>query len=200
MSALRYAVTMPTATQIRSLLREGDRRTVGHVAEVVETVLREPRLVSVLVDCVFDADEGTRMRAADALEKISRQRVTELQPYASALLGLFEENDQQELRWHLAVLLPRLRLDANQRRRTGRALQECLSARSSIVRTFALQGLSDLTAQEPSLTPVVLDALRSAEREGTAAMKARSRKLLLQLEKRERAKEVAARGRSHRHA
>ena len=175
---------MRTSAQIRSLLRQGDRRTVGHVAEIVDMVLREPKLVPNLVECMFEADEGTRMRAADAIEKISRKRVGELQPYTSALLGLFEEDEQQELRWHLAVILPRLRLDTNERRRTSQALIQSLAAKSSIARTFALQGLSDLTAQEPALTPLVLDLLRSAERDGTPAMKARSRKLLALLEKR----------------
>ncbi len=176
--------TMRTSNEIRSLLGQGDRRTVGHVAELVDVVLRKPKLVSALVECIFEADEGIRMRAADALEKISRKRVEELQHYRSALLGLFEEDKQQELRWHLAVILPRLRLDANERCRTSLALQECLTAKSSIVRTFALQGLSDLTIQEPGLTPLVIDLLRSAEREGTPAMRARSRKLLQLLEKR----------------
>ena len=175
---------MWTSTQIRSLLREGDRRTVGHVAQVVETVLREPKLVPALVHCMFDTDEGTRMRAADVLEKVSRQRLGELQPYTSALLGLFEETEQQELRWHLALILPRLRLDGNERHRTSRTLQQCLTAKSSIVRTFALQGLSDLAAQEPAFMPLALDALRTAERNGTPAMKARSRKLMKLLAKR----------------
>ena len=173
-----------SSTQIRSLLREGDRRTVGHVAEAVEMVLREPKLVVALVNCMFEADEGTRMRAADALEKVSRKRVGELQPYKSVLLGLFEESEQQEVRWHLAVILPRLRLNADECSRTSETLQRCLTAKSSIVRTFALQGLSDLTAQEPALTPLVLGLLRSAQRTGTPAMKARSRKLLNLLESR----------------
>lgn len=169
---------MATSIQIRSLLRAGDRRTIGRVAEVVELVLQTPKLIPVLVNCAFDADEGTRMRALDALEKLSRDRAVDLQRYSSVLLGLFEENEQQELRWHLAVILPRLRLNVTERRRTIQVLEQCLSAKSSIVRTFALQGLADMTAQEPGLEPFVLDLLRSSERVGTPAMKARSRKLL----------------------
>ncbi len=174
---------MKTPAQIRSLLREGDRRTVGHVAEIVKTVLQKPALISTLVHSMFETGEGTRMRAADAIEKVSRQRVEELQIHASALLGLFEETEQQELRWHLALILPRLHLDGNQRKRTSRVLQQCLTAKSSIVRTFALQGLSDLASQDPALLPLALDAMREAERNGTPAMKARSRKLLALREK-----------------
>jgi hypothetical protein len=100
------------------------------VAQVVQSVLEEPKLVPALVDGLFETDEGTRIRVADPLEKVSRQRVAELQPYASALLGLFEENEQQELRCHLAVILPRLHLDGNERCRTSRTLQQCLNAKS----------------------------------------------------------------------
>ncbi len=164
--------------QIRSLLRQGDRRTTGKVAAVVRTVLRDPKLTSSLVECAFDPDAAIRMRAADALEKLSRERVYELQPYTAVLLGLFEETEQQELCWHLAVLLPRLNLNARERRRTGQVLLRCMDSRSSIVKTFALQGLADLTVREPSLIPLVHDLLMSAGRNGTPAMKARSRKLL----------------------
>jgi hypothetical protein len=174
---------MQTSPQIRSLLRHGDRRTVGKVAEVVHAVLQDPKLTSSLIECAFDKDAAVRMRAADALEKVSRKRIDELQPYTAALLGLFEETEQQELRWHLAVLLPRLRLNANERRRTSQALARCIDAKSSIVRTFALQGLADLTVQEPSLIPLTVDLLMSAERSGTPAMKARSRKLLHKLKR-----------------
>jgi HEAT repeat protein len=169
--------------KIRSLLQRGDRRTVGDVAEAVEQALQHPDLLPVLVECLFDDDAAVRMRAADALEKFSQLRCRELQRYTAVLLSLFEETEQQELRWHLAVILPRLRLSSAECLRASEALQACMEARSSIVRTFALQGLFDLTVQQPSLRPLVLDLLRSAERSGTPAMKARSRRLLATWEK-----------------
>ena len=57
-----------------------------------------------------------------------------------------------------------------------------LEDRSSIVKTSALQGLADLARHDASLLPKVMELLRESTRSGTAAMKARSRKLLLQLE------------------
>jgi hypothetical protein len=55
--------------------------------------------------------------------------------------------------------------------------------RSSIVKTFALQGLADLAAQDHNIRPSVTETLRQAARNGTPAMKARSRRLLLRLER-----------------
>jgi hypothetical protein len=61
------------------------------------------------------------MRAADAAEKISRDRVILLQPDKRLLLGLLAETTQQEMRWHLAVMVPRLKLIAEKYRKlTGR--------------------------------------------------------------------------------
>ena len=93
------------------------------------------------------------------------------------------ETEQQELRWHLAAMVPRLRLNAKERQIAISSLNRYLEDRSSIVRTFALQGLADLAQDDPSIRPEVIDVLREATRNGTPAMKARSRKLLLRLER-----------------
>jgi hypothetical protein len=57
-----------------------------------------------------------------------------------------------------------------------------LEDRSSIVKTCALQGLADLTRQDASLLPEVVDLLNIHSRSGTSAMRARGRMLLKQLE------------------
>jgi HEAT repeat protein len=173
---------VPTHSAIRTLLCTGDRRTVGRVPDVVKKVLQHREQLPELMDCLFDEEAAVRMRAADALEKISRVRCDECEPYAGMLLDLLEGTQQGELRWHLAVILPRLPLNSSQRLRTAHALQSCLQARSSLVKVYALQGLVDLTSQEPSLRQQTIDLLRLSERSGTSAMKARSRKLLKILE------------------
>jgi hypothetical protein len=122
------------------------------------------------------------MRAADAVEKVTRTRRELLQPYKGELLGLMVETEQQELRWHLAAMVPRLQLNPKQRNLATSLLIGYLEDRSSIVKTFALQGLADLAHDDASLQPGVIEILREATRNGTPAMKARSRKLLARLE------------------
>jgi hypothetical protein len=63
------------------------------------------------------------------------------------------------------------------------ALHGYLEDRSSIVKTFALQGMADLAWEDAELAERVVETLRSAERTGTAAMKTRSQKLLAELER-----------------
>ena len=152
---------------------------IGRADKVAELVSREPKFFAQLIAGLWSEDALVRMRAADAAEKVTRERGDLLQPYKRELLGLLSEARQQELRWHLAVMVPRLALTAKERLAAVAALNHYLEDRSSIVKTFSLQGLAELAQEEPGMRPRVVEILREASRKGTAAMKARSRKLML---------------------
>jgi hypothetical protein len=147
-----------------------------------------------LMSGLWDADPIVRMRAADAAEKVTRIKRKLLRKYKKELLGLMAEERQIEVRWHLALMVPRLELNAKEKEAAACSLREYLEDRSAIVRTHALQGLADFAEADLSMRPAVTELLREATRSGTAAMKARSRKLLLKLE-REHEKESGARKR-----
>jgi hypothetical protein len=166
---------------IASLLEGGDRRSIGRSNEVVRLMLNHPRRFRELIECLWHEDPVVRMRAADAAEKVSVKKPRLLDDYKAELLGLLAEAKQIELRWHLALMVPRLRLTATERRRAAEALQRYLEDRSSIVETFALQGLSDLAQNDARLRSKTKRLVEAAAQSGTPAMKARARKLLKQL-------------------
>jgi len=166
---------------ILSLLQGADRRTIGRSNEVVSMVSSSPELFAELVAGLRSEDPLLRMRAADAAEKVTRRLPGLLQPYKKELLGLMAESNQQEVCWHLAAMVPRLSLRSKERLRAASLLRTYLEHSSSIVKTFALQGLAELAHQAPSLRTDVVEILREAVRNGTPAMKARSRRLLLEL-------------------
>ena len=58
--------------QVIQKLKEGDLRQKGKSEEVVADVLKKPQLFQDLVAGISDAEPGVRMRASDALEKITR--------------------------------------------------------------------------------------------------------------------------------
>ena len=165
------------------MLEGGDRRMIGRSEEAVVAVLKNPKLFGALIRGLWSKNALVRMRAADAVEKATREKRKLLQPYKKELLGLLSEAKEQELRWHLAAMVPRLELNASDRQRAAALLEKYLEDRSSIVKTFALQGLANLAEEDATLRVRVLEALRDAARCGTPAMKARSRKLLAQLER-----------------
>jgi HEAT repeat protein len=150
---------------------------------VVAIVRENPDLFPDLISGLQSEDPLVRMRAADAAEKVTRTTPELLQPHKNELLALMAETEEQELRWHLAVMVPRLPLNSKERQRAASSLKKYLQARSSIVKTFALQGLADLAQDDPAIRVTAIKILREASRNGTPAMKARSRKLLHHLER-----------------
>jgi hypothetical protein len=164
--------------KIAAALEGVDRRSIGRANEVAQMVLREPRRFRELIECLWSENPVVRMRAADAAEKVSAKRPRLLDRYKAELLGLLAEAEQIELRWHLAAMVPRLRLTVRERHRAAAALHRYLNDRSSIVKTFALQGLADLARSDAGLRPRVKQLLENAVQSGTPAMRARARKLL----------------------
>jgi hypothetical protein len=171
-----------TPINIVSLLEGGDHRSIGRSDKVAAMAAKNPGLFPKLIACLWSRNPIVRMRAADAAEKVTRKNPELLSPYRKELLGLLFEAKEQEVRWHLAVMVPRLPLSSEERQYAISALHRYMEDRSSIVRTFALQGLADLAKNDPSIRTSVIEVLREAMRNGTPAMKARSRKLLLLLE------------------
>jgi hypothetical protein len=186
---------MPARKTIHSMLTEGRHRiSSGRSAEVVELVRANPKRASQLLECLWDQESAVAMRAADALEKLTRQCPHTPDPVLESLLGLLErswkpaliglltEATENKLRWCLAAMVPRLALTASERERVAGSLRSYLEDRSSIVKTCALQGLADLARQDSSLLPEVIDLLQIHSRSGTPAMRARGRMLLKQIE------------------
>ena len=166
---------------VSALLRGGDRRPIGRSSQIVHLVLRAPGRFAELIECLWSDDPIVRMRAADAAEKISAVQPDLLKPYKTELLGVLAEAEQIELRWHLAQMIPRLPITKPEIVRAAQTLQGYLEDRSSIVRTFALQALADLSRKDAELRPMVMELLEQSMVRGTAAMKARARKLLKEL-------------------
>ena len=167
---------------IVAMLGGGDRRSIGCAEEVKSLVSRHPERFAELIKCLWDDDPVVRMRAADAAEKVTVRRSELLNPHKQELLGLLDEAEQTELRWHLALMVPRLAPSGPEKQRAAVALLRYLRDRSSIVKTPALQGLADLAREDTNLQETARRAIEERLRTGTAAMKARARKLWKELQ------------------
>lgn len=174
---------MSVSTQLTILdkLRGGDRRSVGRSNQVVKTIRRQLALFPALIDGMHHDDEVVRMRAADALEQLTVMNPEWLQPFKAQLIKLAARATQQELRWHLAQVLPRLELSRRDRVIVVAILRGYLEDHSRIARTFAMQGLTDLAIQEHRLRVPVRRLISSLTRTGSPSMKSRGRKLLSRL-------------------
>ena len=163
-------------------LRGGDRRSIGRVDEVVEQILRSAVLFEELVNGLLEDDPIVRMRSADAVEKITRVKPEWLTPHKKTLIRLAGDSNQQEVRWHLAQVLPRLRLNPGEKKATVDILYSYLDDKSKIVVTFALQALADFAVEDKNLKPRVVGVLEEFTKTGSPAIKNRGRKLLRKLD------------------
>jgi hypothetical protein len=162
-------------------LKGGDLRSIGRANEVVNDVLRDPSLFGSLFQGLFDDDPIVRMRSADAVEKITTDRPELLQPYKATLIEQVAAVEQQEVRWHVAQMIPRLELSQQELARVTEILISYLDDKSNIVKTFSMQALADLAEQHPSLLPQAVEVIERLTRTGSPAMQSRGRKLLPKL-------------------
>jgi hypothetical protein len=118
------------------------------------------------------------MRSADAVEKISRHHPEFLQPFKSTLMEIMRQHTQQEVRWHIAQMVPRLELEDPERAETAEVLFTYLDDKSKIVQTNALQALVDLAWDDDQLFKRVKIAVEELAESGSPAVKNRAGKLL----------------------
>jgi hypothetical protein len=164
-------------------LSGGDRRSIGRSNEVVAHVLAHPAHFRHVFDGLTAEDAVIRMRAADAIEKITARRPELLPPYKRKLLAIAGSSDQQEIRWHAALIIPRLELTARERAAALDILFDYLRDKSSIVKTWAMQAIWDLSAADAKLKSQIIPLIEELTQVGTAAMRARGRNLLRQLKR-----------------
>src|SRR5277367_654240 len=150
---------MNSSKKVLDKLRGGDRRSIGQSNEVAALVLGRPTLFPQLMQELWNPDPLICMRAADSAEKVSLRRPDLLMPFKSKLLQLLDAATQQELRWHLDQMVPRLRLSKKDRARAVSVFRRHLEDPSSIVKTNAMQALADLARGDDLLMPEIRELI-----------------------------------------
>lgn len=168
---------------ILTKLKGGDRRSIGKAEEVVRAVLKSPKLFKAVFEQLQSGDPLVRMRAADVIEKVSRNHPEYLQPFKKRLIAEAAKATQAEVRWHVAQMFSYLKLTIRERERVALTLFSWINGeeKSRIVKVMSLQTLAELAKQEKHLKGKVLRTLRKALHGGSPAMRARSKKLLKEL-------------------
>lgn len=167
------------------LLRGGDLRSIGRVAEVVERAGDSQSSFDALFAAMFSDEPVVQLRASDAVEKISRRYPHLLQSHIAALLADLPPGLRQEVYWHIPLLLPRVPLTDAERERAWTQIVGILHSRnkSRILVVNCLQGLADLSLQSDWRREEAAALIRREMEDGSPAIRARGRKLLAALEK-----------------
>lgn len=172
-----------TKQSFSNLLLGNDLRTVRQNATVVRTVKDQDSFDDLFV-LVFHHQRPVVIRAVDAVEKVTIDHPEYLQPHKAQLMSVLKSADHKELKWHIAQLMPRLRLSEDELREVRNifAYWALNKYESKIVRVNALQGLFDLSLKHPDVKNDVLMAISAMEHDRIPSIQARIRRLRKSLE------------------
>ena len=123
-------------------------------------------------------DTDAAETAARRLKKIAEADPATLHGLEKALLREALRAEDLRVRWNLIVVLGKLPLLGRDRDAAVDWMWERLRDGSPFTRTFAMQALMDLSEADEALRRRVLPVVREFAENGTAAMRARARKLL----------------------
>ena len=116
--------------------------------------------------------------ASRALRVRAERDPGSLSSFRKNILNLAIAASDLRVRWNLILVLGRLPLTPGQRALAVDWLFERLGDASSFTRTFTLQALFDLSSADSSLRARLLPIAQEFTATGTAAMRARARRLL----------------------
>ena len=160
------------------ILSGGDLRSIGSANAIAKQVQTQYQFDE-LFEALFHNDRLIVMRAVDAVEKITQNKPDYLKSHKKSLLRLLKEAKDKEFKWHLALLVARLKLTKPELGKLWEILSNWAldSSESKIVRVNSIQTLFDLSKQAPELTEDFDLTISQLEREEIPSIKARIRKL-----------------------
>jgi len=166
------------STEIEKLLSGGDLRSIGKNDEIIAGVKDQVGFDAVF-NFMYHGDNRFVLRASDAIEKISVVKPGYLYKHKKAILNLCKKVNEIGLQWHLALLLPRLKLTDKEFEYSWAILKGWVldKSNSRIVRVNAIQGLFEMTKLKNEWAENFNDILVAIETESIPSLKARIRLL-----------------------
>lgn len=165
-------------TDFEKILSGGDLRSIGKSNSVILKIQTQKDFDE-LFQCLFHEDRLVIMRAADTIEKITINNTQYLEKHKDAIIKLCSTVIDKELKWHLALLIPRLQLDDFEFANAWNTLTNWAKDKnnSRIVRVNSIQGLSEMKLQKKSLEKDFKFTLYEIEKENIPSINARIRRL-----------------------
>lgn len=163
---------------IEKILSGGDLRSIGKSNEVI-SVIHNQIDFDELFQCLFNQNRIVVMRAADVIEKLTIDNPHFLQKHKGEIFKLSNLAVDKELKWHIALLMPRLELDHKEFGLVWEKLTKWAKDKtnSRIVRVNSIQGLFEMLRQNSKLVNDFTLTLSHIENENIPSLNARIKKL-----------------------
>jgi hypothetical protein len=160
----------------------GDLRSIG-VSNIVIPEIKNQKDFDELFKYLFHKDRIVIMRAADTIEKITINDPQYLLKHKREVLELCNTAADKELKWHIALLIPRLELEEKEFKNAWKTLTNWAKdkANSRIVRVNSIQALFEMTKQKNNLKKDLGLTLQELEKENIPSINARIRIIIKQI-------------------
>ncbi|HET9057232.1 MAG TPA: hypothetical protein VFN30_10335 [Chitinophagaceae bacterium] len=160
------------------ILSVGDLRSIGQSNKVVSLINNQNNFDE-LFQQLFHQDRKVVMRAADAIEKITLKNPVYLKKHKDKILLLCNKAKDKELKWHLALIIPRLSLNKKEFGWAWQILTNWVKDKkeSRIVRVNSLQALFVLLPQNKELMQDFNLTIEEIANENIPSLNARIKKL-----------------------
>jgi hypothetical protein len=163
-------------------LKGGDLRSIGRADEVVKQIGNDQKIFDEVFHGIFDDDPITRMRSADVVEKVSQKYPLLLKKHKTNILNHLENFKQQEVKWHISLMISRLKFTKTESEKVFAVLSNWIvSDRSKIVRVNAMQALADISFKNINLKKKTITLIRNQIGSRIPSLTSRGVKLLNQL-------------------
>lgn len=165
-------------TDFTRLLLGSDLRKLKNTGTVVDAVCNQETFDE-LFNLIFHHERPLVMRAADCVEKITREHPEYLVRHKGQILSVMKSADHKELKWHIAQLISRVKLTTEELAYVWHTLTYwALNPNESrIVRVNALQGLFEISRIFVDFRNDFIKTLNEAGRESIPSIQARVKKL-----------------------
>ena len=171
---------METLTEkLNILLSGGDLRSVSGADEAAK-IIRSQQDFDVLFSYMYNSDRLIVMRAADAAEKASKKHSSFLDSHKADLIALTSEAQDKELKWHLAQMVCRLKMDDHEKNEVFRILKSRALDKdeSRIVRVNSVQALYEISRGSEPLSKNFNEIINDIRKENIPSLNARIKKLI----------------------
>lgn len=164
--------------QFEKILSGGDLRSIGRSNSILPAIKNQIDFDE-LFQHLFHKERLVVMRAADTIEKITLQNPQYLTKHKIEIIDLCKLAQDKELKWHLALLIPRLPLDPKEFGFAWDTLTKWAKDKrnSRIVRVNSIQGLFELMKLKCELEKEFKLTLSELEKENIPSINARIRKI-----------------------
>jgi len=163
-------------------LEGGKLASDGKANEMADDVIRNPQLMSKLVEGLSESDDLVTARTAHALERISRKKPELLQGLTSSLVKLAETDKVPMVRWHIAMILGNMEFSKKEIDAVLSALLLLLEDKSVFVKSWAMASLVFWGRRIRSKRREIAARIKAFQDDRSTAIRTRATKALRVLE------------------